>query len=132
MQTVRHTSDDMANLNIAVTSNKAYQEIQLRCTSQSSVWFSLNTINKSWMRHIIIIIIIFITFIQGIYNYISEATRVYTVYSVAAVLYLQFMSHVTLFSMLNVFCIFTLAPSAVYVRVCVCVQWPTGMYSAVP
>ena len=55
-------------------------------------------------------------FIQRIYNYIPEVNRVSKVYISAAVLHLQFVLHVMLFRILNMFCVFTSALSAV----CVC------------
>ena len=79
------------------------------------------------MLQIIIIIIIIIIICHHIYalyvqlyNYIPETNHVARVYSVAAVLYLQFMLHVMLFRMLNMFCAFTLALSAVCVQ---CTVW---------
>ena len=69
---------------------------------------------------ITIIIILVIVFIQGIYNYIPETNHVYRVYSVAAVLYLQFILQWMLFRVLNKFCTFTSALSALCVQ---CTIW---------
>jgi hypothetical protein len=55
---------------------------------------------------------------QGVYNYLG--------YTVAAVLYLQSVLHVMLLRMLNAFCSFTSAVSAV------CVQCPIWLYVVVP
>ena len=51
-----------------------------------------------------------------LYDYIPETNHVARVYSVAAVLCLQFVLHVMLFRMLNMFCAFTSALSAVRVQ----------------
>ena len=80
---------------------------------------SLSVLSSYWSeiittKGIIIIIIIFVTtFKQAIYSYIPVTKHVSRLYSVAAVLYLQFVLHVMLFRMLNMFCTFTLALSAV-------------------
>jgi len=77
---------------------------------------------------IIIIIIIIITFMQGIYNDITATSHASTVYNAATVPYLQFVLHVKLFRPWNMFCTFTSALPAV----CVCVQCPIWLLSAVP
>jgi hypothetical protein len=53
---------------------------------------------------------------QGIYCCTPEINHVSRVYIVAAVLYLQFVVHVMLFSMLNMFCTFTLVLPEVCVQ----------------
>ena len=53
---------------------------------------------------------------QGIYNYIPAINHFSRVHGVAAVLYLQFVLLAMLFHMINMFCYFTLALSAVYVQ----------------
>jgi hypothetical protein len=85
-----------------------------RAISESNVMGYLQWAGLS-PNFIIIIIIICHTFMLCIYNYTPETTRVSRVYTVAAVLYLQFVLHVMLFRMLNMFCTFTLALSAVSV-----------------
>ena len=74
----------------------------------------------------VIIIIIIISFMQGIYTYIPETNCVPREYSVAAILLLLFMVLISLVSVLNLLCTFTLVLSKI------CVKFPIWLFSVVP
>ena len=89
MQTVGHTSDCMANLNIVVTRNKACQEIQLGCASQSALWLSLNTINRGCETLLLLLL------------YLSHSYRAFTIIYLKQPLFI-------VYTELQLFCIYNL------------------------